>query len=156
MIYTFQSFSSDFKNTTVCNTLHQWKYLWKGLLSLLCITYQNNLEKFPFSSMYFHGFCSKPKIHQLMYRLHDASCPHPLAHLDLSPKATWPRAHTQSRWGYQPKGSTTRLISPIPIYVAVTACTAPPTVLWKKESETEFVILTLLILEHYSHLFTKK
>lgn len=112
MIYTFQSFSSDFKNTTVCSTLHQWKYLWKGLLSLLCITYQNNLEKFPFSSMYFHGFCSKPKIHQLMYRLHDASCPHPLAHLDLSLKATWPRAHTQSRWGYQPKGSTTRLILP--------------------------------------------
>lgn len=67
---------------------------------------------FPFSSMYFHGFCSKQKIHQLMYRLHDASCPHPLAHLDLSPKATWPRAHTQSRWGYQPKGSTTRLILP--------------------------------------------
>lgn len=111
-IDTFQLFSSDFKNTTVCNTLHQWKYLWKGLLSLLSITYQNNLEKFPFSSIYFHSFCSKPKIHQLIYRLHDANRPHPLAHLDLSLKATWPSASTQSRRGYQAKGSTTCLILP--------------------------------------------
>lgn len=143
-IYTLQLLSADFKNTTVCNTLNEWKYLWTGLLYLLSIIYQNNLEKFPFSSIYFHSFCSKPKIHQLMYRLHDANCSHPLAHLDLSLKATWPSASTQSRWGHQAKGSNKLQILPSSsTWLSLLAQLHQPS--FERRRVTQFVILSLII-----------
>lgn len=146
-IYKLQLLSSDFKNTTVCHTLHEWKYLWKGLLSLLSITYQNNLEKFPFFSIYLHRFCSKPKIHQLMHRLHDANCSHPLAHLDLSLKAIWPSAPAQSGWGSQAKGSTTAWFSHPNVHGCHCLHSSPNCPL---KEVRHFVILSLLIFRALS------
>lgn len=133
---------------------HRWKSLWKGILSLLSITYQNNnLGKFSLSSIYLHSFCSKPKIHQLTYRFHYVSCSHPLALLDLTVKDTKPSASRQSGWGYQgcgvwysSKGEKLKQALhawfPHPNPRGRHCCTAPPTAFWKRESKMRFVILT--------------
>lgn len=89
-------------NENICGTA-----FCPSCLSLIKIILKNSPSPHIFSYI-----CSKPQIHQIMYRLHDANCSHPLTHLDLPLKATWPSASIQSRWGHPAQASPTCLILP--------------------------------------------